>query len=150
MSVSVGDTVRRSLAGGGGQGGYPHYLSLHNNNETDVIKKFLAAVISFSEGISECAGAGVKMNVLTLLAGNTSVPEFLRQLQIITNFPVRPYVLPFLQTNIPKLREELKRYVASCHAASMRMAYVYTVNLVKMWETHIGYTRYSLKQNICC
>ena len=81
------------------------------NIDTEKIKKFLMTLISFSEGISVSAGAGVKRNVISLLAGNTSVPEFLRQLQLITTFPVRPFVLPFLQSNVPKLRDELQRYI---------------------------------------
>lgn len=81
-----------------------------DNIDIDIIKKFLMTLINFSEGISACAGAGVKRNVISLLVGNTSVPEFLRQLQLITSFPVRPFVLPFLQSNVPKLREDLKRY----------------------------------------
>ena len=28
----------------------------------------------------------------------------------MTTFPVRPFVLPFLQANIPRLRDELQRY----------------------------------------
>ena len=79
------------------------------NSDTERIKKFLMTLISFSEGISAVAGAGVKRNVVSLLAANISVPEFLRQLQLLTTFPVRPFVLPFLQTNIPRLRDELQR-----------------------------------------
>ena len=29
---------------------------------------------------------------------------------MVTTFPVRPFVLPFLQANIPRLRDELQRY----------------------------------------
>lgn len=83
--------------------------SSDNNADNEKIKKFLMTLISFSEGISAVVGAGVRRNVVSLVAGNISVPEFLRQLQLLTTFPVRPFVLPFLQSNIPKLRDELQR-----------------------------------------
>ena len=53
----------------------------------------------------------MKLNIFKLLAGNLSEPEFVGQVQMIANVSVRPYVLPFLQSNIPKLREEIKRYL---------------------------------------
>ena len=84
-------------------------LFAQETSDTDKIKKFLMTLISFSEGISASAGAGVKRNVISLLSGNISAPEFLRQLQLITTFPVRPFVLPFLQSNVPRLRDELQR-----------------------------------------
>ncbi len=36
--------------------------------------------------------------------------EFHRQLQEVTNFPLRPFVLPFLHTNIPLLQRDIARY----------------------------------------
>ncbi len=38
--------------------------------------------------------------------------EFHRQLQEVTNFPLRPFVLPFLHTNIPLLQRDIARYIA--------------------------------------
>ena len=81
----------------------------HDNMDSDRVKKFLVTLITFSEGISASAGTNVKRLVDTLLLGSISVPEFLRQLQLVTTFPVRPFVLPFLQTHIPRLAEEIKR-----------------------------------------
>jgi len=75
----------------------------------DKVKKFLCTLITFGEGISVSAGGTVRRNVTSLVVGSIPVPEFLRQLQLITTFPVRPFVLPFLQGNIPRLREELQR-----------------------------------------
>ena len=77
--------------------------------DTDKVKKFLVTLITFSEGISSAAGAKVRRLVDTLVLGSISVPEFLRQLQLVTTFPVRPFVLPFLQTHLPRLTEEMKR-----------------------------------------
>ena len=39
------------------------------------------------------------------------MPEFLKQLQLTTSFPVRPFVLTFLQSNVHMLREEVQRWV---------------------------------------
>ena len=81
----------------------------HDNIDSDKVKKFLVTLITFSEGISASAGAAVKRLVDSLLLGSVSVPEFLRQLQLVTTFPVRPFVLPFLQSHLPRLTEEIKR-----------------------------------------
>ena len=84
-------------------------LTQDNIPDTDKVKKFLVTLITFSEGISSAAGAKVRRLVDTLVLGSISVPEFLRQLQLVTTFPVRPFVLPFLQTRLPRLTEEMKR-----------------------------------------
>ena len=85
-------------------------LFLSNDNiDNDKVKKFLVTLITFSEGISASAGANVKRLVDNLVVGLVSVPEFLRQLQLVTTFPVRPFVLPFLQSHLPRLTEEIKR-----------------------------------------
>ena len=106
MPSTVGmAAVRRGL----GMAGFSLFSAAQENTDTDKVKKFLMTLISFSEGISAGAGAGVRRNVVSLLAGSASVPEFLRQLQMVTSFPVRPFVLPFLQANIPRLRDEIQR-----------------------------------------
>ena len=96
--------------------------------ETELInnvKKLLWLVIIFGENISATFGAIVKRNVTSLVVsrdkeclditfslqvGSIPVPDFLRQLQLITAFPVRPFVLPFLQSNIHRLRQEVNRW----------------------------------------
>merc|ERR1719225_1030736 len=100
--------------------GFSLFSAAQENTDTDKVKKFLMTLISFSEGISAGAGAGVRRNVVSLLAGSASVPEFLRQLQMVTSFPVRPFVLPFLQANIPRLRDEIQRqaHSAGCSLSS--------------------------------
>ena len=97
---STGMSVKRGMG----------LLFSHDNMiDTDKVKKFLVTLITFSEGISASAGANVKRLVDSLLLGSVSVPEFLRQLQLVTTFPVRPFVLPFLQSQVPRLRDELQR-----------------------------------------
>ena len=106
MPSTVGmAAVRRGL----GMASFSLFSPGQDNADTDKVKKFLMTLISFSEGISAGAGAGVRRNVVSLLGGTISVPEFLRQLQMVTTFPVRPFVLPFLQANISRLRDEIQR-----------------------------------------
>ena len=96
---STGMSVKRGMG----------LLFSHDMIDTDKVKKFLVTLITFSEGISASAGANVKRLVDNLVLGSLSVPEFLRQLQLVTTFPVRPFVLPFLQSHLPRLAEEMKR-----------------------------------------
>ena len=106
MPSTVGmAAVRRGL----GMAGFSLFSPGQDNTDTDKVKKFLMTLITFSEGISASAGASVKRLVDSLLLGSVSVPEFLRQLQLVTTFPVRPFVLPFLQSHVPRLTEEIKR-----------------------------------------
>merc|ERR1719341_1426844 len=51
----------------------------------------------------------VRRLVCRLLTDGLAIPEFQRQLQEVTSFPVRPFVLPFLQSNIPLLRERIEK-----------------------------------------
>ena len=96
---STGMSVKRGMG----------LLFSHDMIDTDKVKKFLVTLITFSEGISASSGAKVRRLVDNLVLGSVSVPEFLRQLQLVTTFPVRPFVLPFLQSHLPRLTEEMKR-----------------------------------------
>ena len=53
----------------------------------------------------------LKANDLLLIfsskAGTVSVNDFHQVLQDVTNFPLRPFVLPFLKANIPLLSREI-------------------------------------------
>ena len=106
-----------------------HLIYFHVNTEEtellDKVKKLLWLMIIFGENISATVGAIVKRNASSLVVsrskecrditfslqvGSIPVPEFLRQLQLITAFPVRPFVLPFLQRNIHRIRQEVNRW----------------------------------------
>jgi runt-related transcription factor 1 len=71
------------------------------------LKRFLGTLIRFGADISAQVGDKVREMVFNLVAGVVSVSEFHHQLQDVTNFPVRPYVLPFLHTNISFLQREI-------------------------------------------
>jgi len=104
QSISVPPTQRVLPTTPSARRGYTQEAEL-----LDKVKKFLCTLITFGEGISASAGGTVRRNVTSLVVGSIPVPEFLRQLQLVTSFPVRPFVLPFLQSNIPRLREEVQR-----------------------------------------
>ena len=108
-----------------GEGGTTQETELLNK-----VKKLLCLVIKFGQDISATAGDSVRKNVTSLVVsmdkecpnnvsqhctilqvGFTPVPEFIKQLQLTTSFPVRPFVLPFLQSNIHRLREEVMRWL---------------------------------------
>ena len=104
--------------------------------ETELInhvKKLLWLVIIFGENISATVGAIVNRNVTSLVVrsrdkeclditfslqvGSIPVPEFLRQFQLITASPARPLLLPFLQSNVHRIRQEVNRWedlLSSC------------------------------------
>merc|ERR1719433_1701208 len=67
----------------------------------DKTKKFLAALVKFGASISPACATNVRKLVFRLATGCLGVPEFLHQLQLQTQCPVRPYVLPFLQSSVP-------------------------------------------------
>lgn len=71
------------------------------------IRRFLGALVQFGQDTSAEMGDRVRSLVLSLAAGNVSSEEFKLALQEATNFPLRPYVLPFLKTHIPLLQREL-------------------------------------------
>lgn len=71
------------------------------------IRRFLGALVQFSQDSSSEMGDRVRALVLSLAAGNVSTEEFKLAVQDATNFPLRPYVLPFLKTHIPLLQREL-------------------------------------------
>lgn len=71
------------------------------------IRRFLGALVQFGQDTSAEMGDRVRALVLSLAAGNFSSEEFKLALQDATNFPLRPYVLPFLKTHIPLLQREL-------------------------------------------
>ena len=48
----------------------------------------------------------------SLQAGTISVGDFHHVLQEVTNFPLRPFVLPFLKANIPLLSRDVAALAA--------------------------------------
>ncbi|CAN0368659.1 unnamed protein product [Lampetra fluviatilis] len=71
------------------------------------LKRFLATLQQFGSDISPEIGERVRGLVLGLVNSSVTIEEFHSKLQEATNFPLRPFVIPFLKANLPLLQREL-------------------------------------------
>ncbi|XP_022172886.1 protein CBFA2T3-like isoform X2 [Myzus persicae] len=71
------------------------------------LKRFLTTLVQFSGQISPQTSERVKGQIFTLVNNLISVEEFHHNIQEMTNFPLRPFVLPFLRTHLPSLHRDL-------------------------------------------
>ncbi|RZC39238.1 CBFA2T1, partial [Asbolus verrucosus] len=71
------------------------------------VKRFLSTLVQFGSDIGPDIGERVRSLVLNLVSSNLSIEEFHHSLQDVTNFPLRPFVLPFLRTHLPLLQREI-------------------------------------------
>lgn len=61
------------------------------------LKRFLTTLQQFGSDISPEIGERVRGLVMNLVNSTISIEEFHAQLQEATNFPLRPFVIPFLK-----------------------------------------------------
>ncbi|XP_078735579.1 protein CBFA2T1-like [Lampetra fluviatilis] len=71
------------------------------------LKRFLTTLQQFGSDISAEIGERVRALVLALVNSTISIEDFHSKLQEATNFPLRPFVIPFLKANLPLLQREL-------------------------------------------
>ncbi|RXN00397.1 Protein CBFA2T1 [Acipenser ruthenus] len=71
------------------------------------LKRFLTTLQQFGNDISPEIGERVRTLVLGLVNSTLTIEEFHSKLQEATNFPLRPFVVPFLKANLPLLQREL-------------------------------------------
>lgn len=71
------------------------------------LKRFLTTLQQFGNDISPEIGDSVRSLVLALVNSTVTIEEFHSRLQEATNFPLRPFVIPFLKANLPLLQREL-------------------------------------------
>ncbi|XP_023840244.2 protein CBFA2T2 isoform X1 [Salvelinus sp. IW2-2015] len=71
------------------------------------LKRFLTTLQQFGNDISPEIGESVRNLVLALVNSTVTIEEFHSRLQEATNFPLRPFVIPFLKANLPLLQREL-------------------------------------------
>ncbi|KAJ8354361.1 hypothetical protein SKAU_G00219280 [Synaphobranchus kaupii] len=71
------------------------------------LKRFLTTLQQFGNDISPEIGERVRALVLGLVNSALTIEEFHSKLQEATNFPLRPFVIPFLKANLPLLQREL-------------------------------------------
>ncbi|RNA03570.1 CBFA2T1 isoform X3 [Brachionus plicatilis] len=74
------------------------------------LKRFLTTLQQFAVDISPETGERVRGLVLNLVNSVISIEEFHSKLQEATNFPLRPFVIPFLRANLPLLQYELLNF----------------------------------------
>lgn len=108
------------------------------------MKRFLGALVQFGQDTSPDIGDRVRALILSLAvkviniylknhlrnnnfffhlfkqSGGLSSDEFKIALQEATNFPVRPYVLPFLKTHIPFLQREISNLARANNQVSSK------------------------------
>lgn len=67
---------------------------------------FLVEIVKYCR---YCIITGIWLNhcVHMFQSSNLSIEEFHQSLQEVTNFPLRPFVLPFLRTHLPLLQREV-------------------------------------------
>ncbi|XP_041047460.1 protein CBFA2T3-like isoform X2 [Carcharodon carcharias] len=71
------------------------------------LKRFLTALQQFANDLSPEIGERVRSLVLGLVNSTWTIEDFHSKLQEATNFPLRPFVIPFLKANLPLLQREL-------------------------------------------
>ncbi|KAL1501665.1 hypothetical protein ABEB36_006956 [Hypothenemus hampei] len=84
-----------------------HYAGYPGGRQLSKVKKFLNTLVQFGNDINSDVGDRVKSLVLSLVSSNLTIEEFHHSLQDVTNFPLRPFVLPFLRTHMPLLQREI-------------------------------------------
>ncbi|CAF5215796.1 unnamed protein product [Rotaria magnacalcarata] len=67
------------------------------SKQLDKIRCFLSTLYYFGSDISNEIGEHVRALILALVNNALSVEEFHGKLQATTNFPLRPFALPFLK-----------------------------------------------------
>ncbi|XP_056881623.1 protein CBFA2T3 isoform X2 [Takifugu flavidus] len=71
------------------------------------LKRFLTTLQQFGNDISPEIGERVRSLVLGLVNSTLTIEDFHSKLHEATNFPLRPFVIPFLKANLPLLQREL-------------------------------------------
>ncbi|XP_031637753.1 protein CBFA2T2 isoform X2 [Contarinia nasturtii] len=82
-------------------------LLTDTSKELSKLRKFLGALYQFGQDTSTECGDRVRSLILSLVSGGLSTEAFKQALQESVNFPLRPYVLPFLKSHVPVLKRDL-------------------------------------------
>ncbi|CAF0873375.1 unnamed protein product [Adineta ricciae] len=77
------------------------------SKQLDKLRRFLSTLYYFGTDISNEIGERVRILITALVNNALSVEEFHAKLQATTNFPLRPFALPFLKSTLPILQKEL-------------------------------------------
>ncbi|XP_015912056.1 protein CBFA2T1 isoform X2 [Parasteatoda tepidariorum] len=74
------------------------------------LKRFLTTLQQFGADISSDTGDRMHTLILGLVSSTFSIEEFHQKVQDLTNYPLRPFVVPFLKANLPLLHAELLHF----------------------------------------
>ncbi|XP_027629240.1 protein CBFA2T3 [Tupaia chinensis] len=103
-TLATAGCATEGQAQGGQAGGYRR----RGKRGSDPDSLFLTTLQQFGGDISPEIGERVRALVLGLLNSTLTIEEFHSKLQEATNFPLRPFVIPFLKANLPLLQRELQ------------------------------------------
>ncbi|XP_054710244.1 protein CBFA2T1-like isoform X2 [Uloborus diversus] len=74
------------------------------------LKRFLTTLQQFGTDISPEIGERMHNLILGLVSSTLPIEEFHQKVQDLTNYPLRPFVIPFLKSNLPLLHTELLHF----------------------------------------
>ncbi|GIY46476.1 protein CBFA2T1 [Caerostris extrusa] len=74
------------------------------------LKRFLTTLQQFGADISPDTGERMHTLILGLVSSSLPIEEFHQKVQDLTNYPLRPFVIPFLKANLPLLHAELLHF----------------------------------------
>ncbi|XP_017780729.1 PREDICTED: protein CBFA2T1, partial [Nicrophorus vespilloides] len=98
------------------------------------VKRFLSTLAQFGNDIGPDIGERVRTLILNLVSSNLSIEEFHHSLQDVTNFPLRPFVLPFLRAHLPILQREIHGLARNSKQSALQ--YVRTHDHLILDSTH--------------
>lgn len=93
----------------------PHHLEMQGGNsargkQVITVKRFLATLQQFASDMSTEIGERVHSLILGLVSSSVSIEEFRLKIQESTNYPLRPFAVPFLKSHLPLLQAELLHF----------------------------------------
>lgn len=74
------------------------------------VKRFLTTLQQFASDVAPDVGERVHALILGLVSSTISIEDFHQSIQEITNYPLRPFVVPFLKSHLPLLQTEVLHY----------------------------------------
>lgn len=76
-----------------------------------------------------CDGRVLNMVLSVLQSNSITIEEFHHSLQDVTNFPLRPFVVPFLRAHLPLLQRELNNLARLAKQVSTALAFLTSENV---------------------
>ncbi|CAN8000604.1 unnamed protein product, partial [Ixodes hexagonus] len=74
------------------------------------VKRFLTTLQQFGSDVAPDVGERVHALILGLVSSTITIEDFHQSIQEVTNYPLRPFVIPFLKSHLPLLQTEVLHY----------------------------------------